>query len=184
MQDLGEQEPGTVAERVRRWPSASISGILSLLSGAAVLVIMLITVVDVSSRQLIGSSVAGAVEYGELLLVALVFLGIAQAERTEAHVAMTIVTQKVRPRIAAGMRTFGYCVALVVILWMLWETSASALDSWSTGEYRFGLRRVSIWPARALIPVGLFLLSYEMIKRIITDMKILLRAGRTPDKTL
>lgn len=58
------------------------------------------------------------------------------------------------------------------------ETLQVGLDSTRAGEYRFGLVRVPVWPARLFVPLGLAGLTVVLVMRAIHAAKTIV--SRTP----
>lgn len=168
----------TVAEAksglIRRVVSV-ISRTMAVLSAALVLVITVIIVADVSRRYLTGRSIPGVIEYSEVLMVAVVFLGLAFAQRNQDHIGVDLFLSKLPRRAGQFVKAVGLVIVSGSFLWMLWETGKVAQRSYETGEHRFGLAQVPIWPARIVITVGVFFLLVE----IFFDIADLLR-GRDP----
>lgn len=123
---------------------------------------MVSTAADVTSRQLTGSSIPGVVEYSEVLMVGLIFLGLAYAQRVGAHIGVDLVTERMPVRVAHAVRTVGLVIAIGIVAIMAWETLEVALRSFESREFRFGLVQVPIWPARLMIPLGLGALLLEL----------------------
>jgi TRAP-type C4-dicarboxylate transport system permease small subunit len=144
-----------VVQRVSRW--------FAWASGIFTLAIMILVVVDVVLRDVFTKSLGGTIEISEVLLVFLVFLGVAFAQQAQAHVNTNLVTSRVPPRVARVMKTLGHVIVAGVLLWTTWVTATRGWDAMQAGEARFGLRSVPVWPARLMIPVGLLLLSLETL---------------------
>lgn len=167
MSDLGGVRSDSQIRRV-------VHGLTQAMAFLAVfcIVAMLIAIVaDVTRRSLAGKAVPGVVELGEVAMVVIVFLGLGFAERRGAHVAMTLVVRKLAPRTAAIVNGLGLLLVVVVVGWMVWVTADRALDSFAVKEYRFGLVRVPVWPARIAIAVGLAVYFLELVFRLIDDVR-------------
>jgi len=132
-----------------------LAGLLAVLAACGVLVMMFVTAADVAMRSLTGHSLAGAQEVTESLIVAVVWLGFAWAQHTREHVSVDLATSRLGPRTAAAARLAGLVAMLALSAWMMWRTGISAWQSYESGEVRFGLLQVPMWPARATIPLGL-----------------------------
>jgi TRAP-type C4-dicarboxylate transport system permease small subunit len=127
---------------------------------------MILTAVDIGARSLTGRSVPGLLETGEILLVMLVYLGLAYGQQTRAHVAVSLVTAQLSPRLAKAAVATGLTVAIFVVAWLVYATGATAIDSVIAGETRYGIAAVPVWPARVVVPIGLSLLAFEFMADI------------------
>lgn len=148
-----------------------LTQVLAFIAVLCIVAMLLAIVADVTRRTLAGESVPGVVELGEVAMVLIVFLGLGFAERRGAHVSMTLVVRKLRPRTAAIVNGLGLLLVVVVVGWMVWVTADRALDSFADKEFRFGLVRVPVWPARIAIAVGLALYFLELVFRLFDDIR-------------
>ncbi len=64
--------------------------------------------------------------------------------------------------------------------WMVYVTADRALASFEMREYRFGLVRVPVWPARVAIAVGLAAYFLELVFRLFDDIKAAFGKGPGP----
>lgn len=129
--------------------------VISILTGGAIVALMLLTVVDVFKRQFLSSGVRGVIEITEVALVAVVFLGMVGAEAAKRHVRTPVVVNMLPLRPAAVLRLIGLVLSVVLTAWIAYVTADIAIDSVQNRESRFGLLEVPVWPARLLIPIGM-----------------------------
>ncbi len=149
----GPDRAGTVEviEKVLR--SATV--VLGVAGSLAVVAIMIITVIDVVTRTITGGSFGGIIEYSEVILVFAVFLSLPYAQFHGSHVAVNLFLERMNPRNARILRALGFVIGLGVLGWMTWATGQQAAHSIAVQEYRFGISRVPLWPARLSMPIGL-----------------------------
>jgi len=152
--------------------------VLAFIAVLCIVVILFAIVADVTRRTLFGKSVEGVVELSEVMMVAIVFLGLGFAERRGAHVSMTLLVRKLPPRTAAVVNGLGLLLVVAVVGWMIYVTGDRALASFEDREFRFGLVRVPVWPARIAIAVGLGAYFLELAFRLIDDVRA--ATGRAP----
>lgn len=136
---------------------------LSWVSGLMVIALMLIVVGNVVMRAFFSSSIAGSVEFTEVLLAFVVFAGVAYAQQSRSHVNTTLVTSRLSPRAARIVRTVGLLVVAAVLAWTVIATADRGIEAWRTGEARFGIREVPTWPGRLTVPIGLAILTLEVV---------------------
>jgi TRAP-type C4-dicarboxylate transport system permease small subunit len=136
---------------------------LAVLAGGAVALIVLSIVYDVAARTLGISGVKGIVEYGEVLMVAVVFLSIGYAQMQHAHIAVEILVDRLPERIAQRLYAGVLGLLAIGLFWASYETMLAAMTSMERGEIRFGLVSVPVWPARWVIPVGLFSMALQCL---------------------
>ena len=91
--------------------------LLGLAAAAIVVLLMAAIVVDVVWAGLGGAGVKGLVEYGEVAVVGIVFLSIAQAQKAGSHVAVDVLVELLEAednqiRIRAAENVIEYAVKL------------------------------------------------------------------------
>ena len=145
----------------------SFSTTLAIFASLLLFMMMIITVSDIASRTFTGRSLPGAHEISEQLVVALIFLGMALAFYRKEHVALTVFTRIIPVLPRTAIICFGHLILLFLVLWMVKVTAETAWLSFARGEYRFGLLRVPIWPAKMTIPIGLASLALQVFCSIV-----------------
>jgi TRAP-type C4-dicarboxylate transport system permease small subunit len=168
---------------MRRWTRRVLTGTRSVVDGAStvmavvaatlIVALMLATIVDITLRRVTGTGVTGVTEAGEVTLVAIVYLGLAYAQRTGSHVSVDLVTERLPHVLGRGLELLGLLVVTVALLWVVRETGARALAAVEVREYRFGQVSVPTWPARVLIPVGLSMLLVQLWLTAFERMRLL-----------
>ena len=149
---------------------------LSWFGGVGILILMLPTVMDVSYRYILGSSLLGMIEYSEIGIVFVVYLGLANAMRNGAHIATPLVTSRLPERAALLARMLGQLVLWLLVAYATWRTALSAIDAAEIREFRLGLISVPTWQARIAVAIGFGLLLVEVTIQIAQNV-ILLRRG-------
>jgi TRAP-type C4-dicarboxylate transport system permease small subunit len=144
-----------------------ISTVAADLSAVGILLLMVATIVDVGLRIAGPWGVPGIVEYSEVVLVAIVFLGMGSAQRLGQHVATTVFTDRLPDRWERVCRVSSLALGLMLIGAMTYWSVVRAIGSVGVGEARFGVMHVPIWPARIALALGLVLLSVEMARSLL-----------------
>lgn len=144
----------------------TISIAFAICASTVIAIIMVLTTADVIKRFLTGSSIPGVTEFSEVFLVAAVYLGLAFAMRIGAHIGVDIVIMRMRPKMSRIVQIVGMSLAIIVLVWMTIETTGAALHSISINEFRYGLIKVPVWPAKVIVPVGLTALVLECVRYI------------------
>lgn len=140
---------------------------LSGVAGIGIIALCVLTLADVSGRYLRNRSVTGTIEVTEVGLVCVVFLGMMGAHINGRHIRTPLLTNRLPSRPAHIIRIIVMSLSVIFLLWATYETALIALDSISRGEYRYGIVKVPIWPARAMIPIGLAALAFAMALTIV-----------------
>lgn len=146
------------------------SKVLSAVAGVGLVLLVLLTTADVTRRKLLGASIPSVVEITEVALVAVVFLGMLGAHTSGRHIQTPLVTNRLPARASHGVRTVGLLLALALVGWITYATAVAAVSSVETGEFRYGLSAIPIWPARIAIPVGLAFFELGLLLKTITTV--------------
>lgn len=138
----------------------------SVISGIVLLLVMVAIGVDVFLRNVRGAPLGGVVEWSEVGLVVLAFLAIGAAQRSDSHIAVTSVFDRLPllgQRIAHVTVTL---VGVVVCLVLFWYSLQLAITAFQTGEYRLGAARAPMWPARSAVAAGFALWAAQLLSQI------------------
>lgn len=154
--------------------------VIAIVSALCVVAIAVSITLDVVLRTFRGAGIKGVVEYTEILLTALVYLALADSERTRSHIKLVLVTGLVKPRLAGLMRLAGGVVTLVLITALAWFAFDRLLISLETNEFRYGLLRVPTWPARLAIFIGFLILALECVVTVVDNVRSLRRGESEP----
>jgi len=146
-----------------RSPSSRIRMGLGTIAGLGILVLMLVTTADVALRATSNGGIASAVEVTEVLLVVVVFVGMAGAQLAGSHISTPLVTSRLPRRVAARVRTAACLLSVGLVLWLTYETGVAALESVRIREFRYGLVRIPVWPSKVGVPVGFGLLALVLV---------------------
>jgi TRAP-type C4-dicarboxylate transport system permease small subunit len=145
-----------IIETIERWLMQ-----LGIASGLATLAITLVVVVDVTARFVFNAPIHGANEASELLLVVMVFMGLAAAQQGRQNYAIDMATRHLPQAAQALLELFAYVFCLVVVAALAWFSTRQAIDSFGRGEAGFGVIPFPIWPARFVLAGGLWLLAVQ-----------------------
>jgi len=157
---------------------------LGVLSGFATLLVTLIVVTDVAGRSIFNAPLHSATEVSELLLVALVFLGLAGAQQKRQNYAIDVATRHLPMPLQNILEAFGYLFCLVLTVGLAWFSTKQALSSYDRGEAGFGIIAFPIWPARFILALGLWLLSVQFVCDILRFLTGNQRATGPDDATI
>jgi TRAP-type C4-dicarboxylate transport system permease small subunit len=132
-------------------------------SMASCFFMIIISIADVFSRHLLGQAIAGVFELSEVLMVLVVFLGLGAAQKEGSHIRAELVISHFSGRVRNGLDLFAHVLGFLFWAILFTQCAAKALESWSTGEYKEGLMKFPIWPARWAIAVGLLLICLQLL---------------------
>lgn len=148
-----------------------LSHLLGIASSLAVVGITVAIVIDVTGRFVWAEPLDGASEFAVAALVAVIFLGLAPAQRNSANFRVDLLL-RLLPNAGQRLLELGWrLVALAVVGLLAWLTSVEAVRSTAMGEASFGTIAFPVWPARLVLSFGLWVL----VAQLLVEIAILLR---------
>lgn len=151
---------------------------LAVIAGAALAVLTLLTVADVVMRAF-GRPIAGSFEMiGWLSAVALALaLGYTQAHR--GHVAMTLVTDRLRGRAAATVDALNSLAALALFGLVAWVVIGYAQTLQESGSLSETLKAL-VYPWVYVVAAGFIVLALTLLVDLLLALAALFRPGDRP----
>lgn len=140
-----------------------LSLLCSEVSGWLIVPMMISIFLDAILRGVFNIALMGIVESNSLLLVAIVYMGLAGAQSSGAHFRVTLVSEQVPAIIKRVFIWVGFSVVLIVTVLLAWFTLEAAWFSFERAEISYGLVDFPIWPGRFLIAFGFLLLVLQMV---------------------
>ena len=147
----------------------ALSRALALFSVAGMVFVMLIVVWNVTLRELDQPGVKGIVEYSELGMAITAFFALGEAERRRQHVSVDAILGRLKGRTYQVLRIAGGVAAAFIAVLLAWASWTVLSDSLATGEYKLGLVRLPMWPARLAVFAGFLILALEQIVTAVED---------------
>ena len=144
---------------------------LGALSGFATLAITMVVVLDVAGRALLNAPLPGGNEFSELLLVGMIFLGLAAAQQQRQHFAIEIAVQHLPPAARRWVEIAGWLVSLALVGVLGWLSARQAWASMLKAEASYGTISFPIWPARMVLAFGLGLLAVQFAVDIVRRVR-------------
>lgn len=158
--------------------------VASTIAGAMIILLMVLTVVDISMRTAGRAGVPGGIEFSEVMLVIAVFAGMMTAELTGAHVKTPILTTRLKTVAAETVRILGLLITVAVLAWLVVVSAIAAWDSFQVGEVHLGLARIPVWPAKVFVPLGMLgmlaVLAFSIVQRSIIIRRTVATRKRGP----
>ena len=151
--------------------------IMGTVCTVCILILMLLTTADVVLRYIFSAPIKGAYEISEILLLSAVFLGMAFAQLHREHVKTDLFVVHLSRRTNLILETVLLFPALLMYALLVWCGAVGFWDSWTTGEYRWGLIRIPLWQARLMIPLGVSVFCLILIRDIVFNFRKLLDRG-------
>lgn len=167
---------GKYAGLLRRWVRISCV-VFGWLGAATILLMMGSTIIDVSRRFLLSKPVGGVVELNEMLVVWIVFLGLAYVQADAAHVRVDVLFSRLSPKKRAILNILACSVGLALFGLIMVKGGQAAWSAWVRGEYKFGAVPFPLWPSKVMVPIGSSLLCVQLVIDIVLNIQQLIRAS-------
>lgn len=132
---------------------------------------------NVAGRQLFGWSVPDIVIIVRELMIPTIILPLAAATANRAHIAVTFVTDRMSPRARGRLIVFGWFVALLAMLPLIYASWRNLSGSWSSGEFYDGLLGILRWPMKLVFLLGLVMMTIRLVLVALEDLAELQRTG-------
>lgn len=145
--------------------------ILGALAAVLIITIMILTTSDVIARYAIGSPLKGSVEISEILFLSAVYLGLSYTQLFHEHVGVDLFINHLSSKTRLVLETIMLSLAFFTYGLLAWRGGEAFWSSVETGEYRWGLISIPLWPARLMIPVGVSVLCLKFIAEIALNLR-------------
>lgn len=130
----------------------------------AVILMTALVLIQVVLRYFVGDALVWAEEGSVFLMIWVTFFGAGIAYRRGAHVAVTILPDRLPRSVARALVLFSHVLILVflaIVAWQGWELSQSAV-----GQLSAGLGVSMKWPY-LMVPFGCILLTAQVVAAMI-----------------
>jgi len=133
---------------------------------------MVLTAGDVFARFSFRRAIPGTVEVmSNYLMVAATFLPLAYGMiGGSGHITVDFLVSRLPPRLRFPLETIGLLLSLGIYSLIVWYTGIGALHAWKSGDTMVNVK-LPLWPARALLPIGGFLLCVQIVLGIYRNVE-------------
>jgi TRAP-type C4-dicarboxylate transport system permease small subunit len=140
---------------------------LGMVAGISVAMMMVHVMADVLGKYLLHMPVPSTAEVvANYYIIACVFLSLAYIEARESAISVDLVYDHVGPAAKRLMRKIGQIATLFFYTGLGWFSWDVAMRAYRVGETMDGLWRVTTWPAKFILPIGLALACMILIVKI------------------
>lgn len=121
--------------------------VVAVLSALALIVMMLVTVADVTMANLFHRPIVGTFDLVATLLVFAVFLGIPITFQREGNIVVDVVDHLAPEKIVNRLRVLARILSLLFLVILLYNMLSPAMDAYKYGEKKpeLGLPLFVIW---------------------------------------
>jgi TRAP-type transport system small permease protein len=144
---------------------SKISEIGKLAAITSLFMMMLLTSGDVCARYFLGMPIRGAQDVTELLMIPLVFLGLAFTSEKGGHIRVEILTARMPLQLQSFFLIITNSLSVAVAVLMSWRLFANFLSTFDLGEKTIILK-IPIAPFVFLSCLGCAIFSAELIVQV------------------
>ncbi|MFC1912682.1 TRAP transporter small permease subunit [Chloroflexota bacterium] len=138
--------------------------------------VMAVSVVsDIVSRDFTNRAIPGVLEFGESLMVVVVFLSLAWTQRQKGHVRVTAILSRFSENKQSALNLWAWGISLIMCVALAIAAVMQATVSIEIGEFLWGIIQFPIWPARIVIAGGLILLCIQFLVDIAAELHQIFR---------
>ena len=162
-----------------------IERVFGVISGLAVLALMSLAVISVGGRQLFNAPLPGYVDWIQIAMPLIAFLGISYAQRDGGHIRMDILIGRLKGRplwLAEFVTTLATLLLIVLLVWGSWAHFGRSFDwdapNWSRDStIDIGL---PLWPAKLIVPVAFSIMALRLVLQLWGYLGGIMRGGDEP----
>ncbi len=140
--------------------------LLAFLAAILLILIMLSVSAEVFMRQSLARPLVGVLEITEISLLFITFLGAAWLLKRDGHVKMDLVINRLGPRTQVVVNIIMSILAAITCLVIVWYSAEVTWDHFQRGLIRPGFLEVPNVYVLPVIPLGIFLLFVQFLRRI------------------
>jgi TRAP-type C4-dicarboxylate transport system permease small subunit len=153
-----------------------------MLYGGSIIIfgMMFFTTLDITLRKLTGFSFEGLFEGIELMLVAAVYLGVANVQNLRANVRVEMLVNRLSSKSQQVLDVITLFLSLIIFSVAVWMTGTQAWKSYQIKEVTFLPAEHPVWLARIILTVGLTFLCLRLLIQIGEQVKNLFSKAEKP----
>ncbi len=130
-----------------------------------VAIIILVTV-DVIMRGAFSKPLMGAYELVQYFMVPLVFFALFFTTYEKGHIAVSVMTERLKPRAKVVIYIFGYVISLVLFALITWQSVMYGLRLFNSGEESLALG-IPSYPFAFVVALGSAFTSLVLLANLI-----------------
>jgi C4-dicarboxylate transporter, DctM subunit len=141
----------------------------AIISGAFVLIMMVMTTLDVLFRYVFNSPIPGNYELQPLLLVGVVYLALSSIQAKRSHISLDLISSRLSKGNQFAIRLFGDLIFIIFAALICWQFAIATYSAWVSKDYFWGLVKFPLWPPYLIITIGTGILVLRLIEGIVTN---------------
>jgi TRAP-type C4-dicarboxylate transport system permease small subunit len=145
----------------------ALSDAAGAVAAAATLLLTLMVTSGVAARRVFNSPFLFVEEFSGYVVLAIVFLGLAYTMRTDGHIRVDVVLQRVRGRVRAALQAACLLVALAWSAFVVAGTWRLVAEYYTQNVLSFAYLQTPLWIPGSLMVVGAVLLALQCLAMLV-----------------
>ena len=144
--------------------------ILSYISASVLFCMMVLTTFDVITRYFFNAPIIGVVEITEFMMVSLIFLSLAFAQKLKGHVAVDILVGRFQKKRQHLFNIFNYLVSMIFLILIALMSGVRGFETFHDNQVSGDLG-IPVYPFYFLLTIGCASMALELLKDLITSIR-------------
>jgi len=166
---------GKITDALERGIRA-VTNTLAVIAAIILFLMMMLGAADVLGRYLFNRPITGSMEISSIMMASTALFGLAYALVKGSHVNVDMVVSCFRPHTRAIIDFVCTALAFVFFALVTWQATATTIRDWSTGRV-IDVIFVPLVPLYLLVTLGTFVLSLELVVRMLHLLARIRKAG-------
>jgi TRAP-type C4-dicarboxylate transport system permease small subunit len=137
----------------------AVNRLIAGASGVFLIPLMILTAVDVVSRDVFNHPIPGTVELSQYMLAILILLGFAYTQQVKAHVAVSILTSRLPQNAQLILHLCTTLMGLFIFSILAWQGVVVGVEERTVSD----MLRIPQSPFRILVAVAAFFVCLEFL---------------------
>jgi TRAP-type C4-dicarboxylate transport system permease small subunit len=147
---------------------------LAFIAGSFIFIMMWIECYEIVARYFFHRPTVWSVEFCEYMLFLLAFLGTTWVLKKKAHINVTILVERLKPRAQTYCHLFASFVGILISLIILWFSLKTSFENYVVGVKIVKTYALPKWIFLSFISFGYLLLFIEFIREFLDHLRSLL----------
>ena len=147
---------------------------LAFIAGSFIFIMMWIECYEIVARYFFQRPTVWSVEFCEYMLFLLAFLGTTWVLKKKAHINVTILVERLKPRPKTYCQLFSSFMGILVSLIILWFSLETSFENYVVGVKIVKTYALPKWIFLSFISFGYLLLFIEFIRQFSGHLRSLL----------
>lgn len=150
--------PKIIETCANAWDSVSYR--IGIVASAFTIIMGSLVFVEVITRRLFFRSTHIVYDVVEFLFAGMIFLGLAETHRAQAHIRIDLVTNHLPARVRCFLSEIVFPFVICIYVSFLFSRAVSlVITSYRTGTKTVSVVELVVWPAQVLLALGLLVFA-------------------------